>query len=146
MGFNLHSVWTDWALYLTAAAFTLALFLLVFSIRKYLEITNGPDLGGEDGEPEKDQGRPAPVEAEAEQAPAFPAPSAASPAEEFVKGLYDRFMNLDARVRNIETDLSSKINRDFTAKFLEDMITDFDYLDKDKIKSRIEYLLTDLKK
>ena len=45
MKFNLYStLWMDPAFYIAAGVFALALFLLVFSIRKYLEIKNGSDF------------------------------------------------------------------------------------------------------
>ncbi len=143
MSSNINSVQLDWAFYLTAAVFALALFFLVFSIRKYLETAGEPEPAPE--EPEAAITlvcRPA----EAPQEEIAPAPAPASRAEEFVKGLYDRLLSLDGRVKNIETDLSSGLNRDFTTKFLEDLIADFESLDKPTIRSRIEYLLTDMKK
>lgn len=184
----IYSVWLDPVFYIAAAVFALALFLLVFSIKKYLGIKNksyfeeaddeagkvqdelpltacGP--GGSEAAQVNEQSPPiqrgghgfeaAPTQglAAAETAPEpGPAPAvdasqsgAPSRAEEFVKGLYDRLTSLDGRVKNIEADLSkSKVNRDFTTKFLEDIVADFDALDKTKIKARIEYLLADLKK
>ena len=54
---------------------------------------------------------------------------------------------MDARLKNIEASVSkSRVNSDFTVKFLEDILSDLDALDKEKIKARIEYLLSDLKK
>jgi hypothetical protein len=158
------------AFYMAAAVFILALLLLVFSIRKYLEIKNNSDFEEGAAAAEGVQGELPLTERSAEDTgpwtvpealrareDAAPAPAAGtsevdasrapSRAEEFVKGLYDHLANLDARMRNIEADFSkSRINRDFTTKFLEDMVADFDSLDKTKIKSRIEYLLTDLRK
>ena len=177
MRINIYSIWMDPAFYMAAAVFALALFLLLFSIRKYLEIKNA-DFEDEDDGTEEVQDELPLTEAEtgpaqvlassaaedpepepvpealpsADETPVFSSPElsasgAPSRAEEFVKGLYDRLASLDDRVKNIEGDLSkSKVSRDFTAKFLEDMVADFDSLDKTKIKSRIEYLLADLKK
>jgi len=160
MKFNLCSFWLDPAFYLAAGVFALALLLLVFSIRKYLEIKNKSDfeeLSGEAAEvqdelplasaeavkPAHDEA-PAPVAAVAEPASH---PDNPSKAEEFVKGLYQNMASLDARLKNIEAIFSkAKVNRDFTVTFLEDMVADFDALDKEKIKARIEYLVEDLKK
>ncbi len=70
-----------------------------------------------------------------------------SKAEEFVKGLYQNLASMDGRLKNIEAVFSkANVNKDFTVTFLEDMISDFDALDKEKIKARIEYLVSDLKK
>ncbi|MCX5792058.1 MAG: hypothetical protein NTY45_07560 [Elusimicrobia bacterium] len=144
MSSSIHSVQLDWAFYLTAAALALALFFLAFSIRKYLGTTGEPELAPEEPEAAPAPDLPAPEEAPQEEV--APAPDPASRAEEFVKGLYDRLLSLDGRVKNIENDLSSGLNRDFTTKFLEDLIADLESLDKLTIRSRIEYLLKDIKK
>ncbi len=180
MKFNIYTVWMDPNFYIAAVVFALALFLLVFSIRKYLEIENQSDFEKTDDEAGEVQGElpmagggqevfdtastrvsaeavaedpePGSFSEASDEPAAVPPPAEAetismSRAEEFVKGLYEHLASLDGRVKNIEADLSrSKVNRDFTAKFLEDMVADFDSLDKTKIKSRIEYLLADLKK
>ncbi|MFA6433988.1 MAG: hypothetical protein WCW52_04770 [Elusimicrobiales bacterium] len=159
MKFGIYTVWLDPSFYIAAAVFAFSLFLLVFSIRKYLGIKNRSDYEEAGNEAVEVQGElplaaaPAPAGHEAKEpdAPASAAgeaPSGApSRAEEFVKGLYASLASLDGRVKNIEADLSrSRINRDFTVKFLEDIVSDFDALDKTKIRSRIEYLLSDLKK
>jgi len=81
---------------------------------------------------------------------AQPAPASAdsgSKAENFVRGIYEELADMDARLKNIEASTSkSRVNTDFTVKFLEDILSDLDALDKEKIKARIEYLLSDLKK
>jgi len=175
---NIYSyIWLDPAFYIAAGVFALALFLLVFSIRKYLEIKNGSDFEGSGDQAEEVQGElplsavdvtretagtredAGAARAQAES-PAQPAPEpaavpvgdaasahASSRAEEFVKGLYQNMSSLDARLKNIEAAFSKmSVNRDFTVTFLEDMISDYDSLDREKIKARIEYLVTDLKK
>jgi len=154
--------------YMAVAVFALALFFLVFSIRKYLEIKNNADFeesndeageeiqgelslaeaATEDSEPNPvPEEQPAPAETPAEEVAPSGSPSRA---EEFVKGLYGSLTNLDSRVKNIEKNLSelskAKADREYPAKFLEDMVADFDSLDKTKIKSRIEFLLGELKK
>ncbi len=172
MNFNIYSAWMDPVFYMFAVVFALALFFLLFSIRKYLGILNKSDFdepneeaGEVQGElplaeaaPEDPEPQPASetlsVQAEdasavepAPDAPELPASRTTSRAEEFVKGLYDHLASLDGRVKNIEADLTkSRVNRDYAAKFLEDMVSDFESLDKTKIKARIEYLLADLKK
>lgn len=167
---NVYSVWTDPYFYIAAAVFALALFSLVFSIRKFLELDNntsdfeeaddaGEEVQGElslaeDSAEDSDPGPvseefPAPVESRASVEPET-VPGEHSRAEEFVKGLYGSLASLDDRIKKIESNLtnlsSSKVNRDYPEKFLEDMVADFDSLDKSKIKSRIEYLLGELKK
>ena len=188
MKFNLYSsIWLDPAFYIAAGVFALALFLAVFSIRKYLEIKNGSDFEEPGAQAEEVQGElplsavdvtgvaaeaQSPVRDEARErageglaqaeSPAQPAAAAAvkepepaaaasahasSKAEEFVKGLYQNMASLDSRLKNIEAAFSKmSVNRDFTVTFLEDIISDFDSLDKEKIKARIEYLVSDLKK
>jgi hypothetical protein len=80
-----------------------------------------------------------------ESAPAEAAGS--SRAETFVRGIYDGISGLDARLKSIESSLSKgRVNNDFTVKFLEDILQDIDGLDKAKIKARLEYLVSDLKK
>lgn len=105
-------------------------------------------------EPPAEEPAPEAVPA-AEQAPA-PAPLAAealpgqddhSRAEHFVRGIYAGITDLDERMKGIEEALSkSRVNGDFAVKFLEDMLQDIDTLDKAKIRARIEYLISDLKK
>jgi len=184
---NIYSaLWTDPAFYMAAGVFALALFLLVFSIRKYLEIKNASDFEEPGAEAEEVQGElplaaaeaaetaetpsaavsatddldktlvasPEPFSPPAEVSRPDPAPAsetvqphASSKAEEFVKGLYQNISSLDERMKNIEAAFSKKsVNRDFAVTFLEDIISDYDSLDKDKIKARIEYLVSDLKK
>ncbi|MBI4801873.1 MAG: hypothetical protein HY796_05050 [Elusimicrobia bacterium] len=163
MKFNLYSVWMDPIFYLSAAVFALALFFLVFAISKYLEITNNSDfeegpeeVAGVQGElplteaavSQLDSG--AAVQQFSTPAEAASAPETAheiSKAEEFVKGLYRNMASLDGRMKNIEAVIAKAgVNREFTATFLEDMLADFDALNKEKIKARLQYLLSDLKK
>jgi len=95
----------------------------------------------------------APVRAQPEAAPkayaaaAESAPAGGSRAETFVRGIYEGITGLDARMKGIEAQLSKgRSNNDFTVKFLEDILQDMETLDKAKIKARIEYLVSDLKK
>lgn len=79
--------------------------------------------------------------------PAAEDPAGASRAETFVRGIYDGISGLDSRLKGIEEALSKgRVNSDFTVKFLEDILQDIDGLDKAKIKARLEYLVSDLKK
>lgn len=172
----LQPFWKDIVVYAGAGAFVLSLFFLLYSIRKYLELKNappedvltGPDefaAAGLDGDlpvPEEAEGRepeaglPAPLPITAGpapapgpySAPARPAASAAvSPAETFVRGIYEGVSGLDTRLKVIEASLSRRRGgNEFAIKFLEDIVSDFDSLDKVKLRARLEYLLTDLKK
>ncbi|HOW89585.1 MAG TPA: hypothetical protein PL037_04825 [Elusimicrobiales bacterium] len=164
---DLYSVWGDPAFYAAAAVFSAGMFFLVFSIRKYLEMENRSGLEeavDEDGAEASQADLPLEAAAEplpSEEAPAGPAPVRepersgppagdlphSSKAEEFVKGLYASLASLDGRLKNIEAAFSkSGVNKDFAVNFLEDILSDFDSLEKEKIKARIEYLVSDLKK
>lgn len=233
--FDLYSAWIDPYFYVWGLVFAAALFSLIYSMRRYLELKNSDEDAGASGEdeggdpfggeaplpepaaeaavaapaeektlvlppseqawtPEAPEGQPyeQPVEQFAEQPaeqleeqpaeqfeeqpveqpleqqaeePAEQAPEeqpvyaqeeapVAQPdhldhsrAENFVRGIYAGINDLDERMKTIEEALSkSRINNDFAVKFLEDVLQDFDALDKSKIKARIEYLISDLKK
>lgn len=171
--FNLYTAWMDPYFYAWAALFAAALFAMVYSIRRYLELKNAPDFeDAEQAEAENPfteaEQPPAPAfmaeqpelpqpEQPADPAPAqagqeaFPEPAAPAQepnrAENFVRGIYAGITDLDERMKGIEAALSKgRVNNDFTVKFLEDILQDIDSLDKGKIKVRIEYLLSDLKK
>ena len=196
--FNLYSAWMDPYLYSVAAVFFAALFLMIYSMRRYLELKNAADAdfdgtadAGAEGalaladagegetaeppaeakeektlvfmaeQPELTAAQPEPEPAPEPQAQPMPdcecapvdapAPAEAahgpSPAENFVHGIYSGIADLDERMKGIEAALSkTHINNDFTVKFLEDIVQDIDTLDKVKIKARLEYLLSDLKK
>jgi hypothetical protein len=188
--FNLYSAWTDSYFYVWAAVFAGALFAMVYSIRRYLELKNAasleeepeplenPFLGEPAPAPEEEKALdseppaqpaaadipdaektlvvppPFPAEPESGEAPAPQAAPVPAPAHEehgraenFVRGIYAGITDLDERMKGIEEALSKgRVNNDFAVKFLEDMLQDLDALDKAKIKARIEYLLSDLKK
>ncbi|MCX5784671.1 MAG: hypothetical protein NTX59_03185 [Elusimicrobia bacterium] len=175
MKFNIYTVWLDPVFYAAAAVFAASLFFLVYSIRRYVELKNSDafdevpdgepsaDLPGPESEPEIPSAQQSEIPAGSalggpsatEEQPA-PLPGAgpdarggsdANMAEAFVKGIYEGLSSLDARLKNIEASVSKgKGNNDFTAKFLEDILSDLESLDKEKIKARIEYLLSDIKK
>lgn len=169
MKFSVYSLWTDPYFYLSAAGLGLGLFLLIYSIRRYLELANRSELEDEPQEPpsstETPQGELFSVPAEEEQqapaaeipaeegytdeaaAPAYEQPEEHSPAETFVMGIYESLKSLDARMGKLENKLGSeRISSEFTVKFLEDILSDLDSLDKEKIKGRLEYLVSDLKR
>lgn len=175
--FNLYSAWMDPHFYVWAAVFAAALFAMLYSIRRYLELKNAGDFeevleaGAAEPAAEPDQSEKTVVftveqpefseaqpEPQPEPEPAAepePEPVAApeagprepTAAENFVHGIYAGISDLDERMKGIEAALSKNhINNDFTVKFLEDIVQDMDSLDKGKIKARLEYLLSDLKK
>ncbi len=174
--FNFYSVWMDPVFYLWGLAAAAALFGLVYSIRRYVELKNESPFGEEPGasdvadlpsvaedpalpvadaapaQPELPISEPPRREAPAPAPEPAPAPAAhpaagISPAENFVRGIYEGISGLDSRLKAIESHISkSKVNSDFTVTFLEDIVQDFDSLDKQKIKARLEYLISDLKK
>jgi len=179
--FNLYLAWMDPMFYAWAAVFAAALFAMVYSIRRYLELKNASGFEEGESEPEnpfveasaggpaahtaeqpglaevrpepeaefQEQPKPAPEpEATATaSAPGTEAYSEPTRAENFVRGIYAGIADLDERMKGIEASLSKTyVNNDFAVKFLEDILQDIDSLDKMKIKARIEYLLSDLKK
>ena len=203
MKFNIYTAWMDPIFYAAAAIFAVSLFSLVYSIRRYVELTNSDEFDETPAEdplsdtwpglktgvaaipPEEQPGPVTPPSvsgsewpAEAGQAgdgvtapeaagtietaapdqplsqpdfspaapPRAPADSGSNRAETFVRGIYEELSGVDARLKNIEASVSkSRVNNDFTVKFLEDILSDLDALDKEKIKARIEYLLFDLR-
>lgn len=165
--FNLYTAWMDPMFYVWGAVFAVALVALVYSIRRYLELKNGdvfeeeqPDAAAENPfvssepaeQPELREAPPEPVHAPEAAPKAYAAAAAESApsgsrAETFVRGIYEGITGLDARLKGIEAQLSKgRVNNDFTVKFLEDILQDIETLDKAKIKARIEYLVSDLKK
>ncbi|MDP2865434.1 MAG: hypothetical protein Q8O90_04240 [Elusimicrobiota bacterium] len=166
--FNLYSAWMDPRFYVWAVVFAAALFAMVYSIRRYLELKNAGDFEeAVEGETENSMAvaeqaeapvfaaeQPELTEAQPEPArepEAVPEPEAGprepTAAENFVHGIYAGISDLDERMKGLEAALSKNhINNDFTVKFLEDIVQDMDSLDKNKIKARLEYLLSDLKK
>lgn len=89
-------------------------------------------------------GQPAPSSAPAR----IPAASTPPPsqAEDFVKGIYRSMAGINARVGAIEESLAKGPGGNhFSVKFLEGLLEDLDSMEKDKVRTRIEYLLSDLK-
>ncbi|HOI42694.1 MAG TPA: hypothetical protein PK523_07085 [Elusimicrobiales bacterium] len=172
MKFSVYSLWTDPYFYLAAAGLGLGLFLLLYSIRRYLELANRSELedepapvaeepgagpadepqgelfqaqAGEPGAPVYGETSPEGAYAE-ERADAGQQPGEPSPAETFVMGIYESLKSLDARMGKLEKGLGAgRISSEFTVKFLEDILSDYDSLDKEKIRARLQYLVSDLK-
>ncbi|MCK5356959.1 MAG: hypothetical protein KAJ48_01075 [Elusimicrobiales bacterium] len=209
MNFNLYSLWIDPVFYISVAVFVLFLFLLVYSIRRYMEIVNSEQKAesreqemenpvdievlqeremempvenleqepiadefprqesevevpvGEEAfektviaHPSEMPADPAPVNEEmtenmVEEAPAQPEQPTEdlSKAEGFVKGIFNGIEDIDERLKAVESTLSErKLNGDFALRYLEDILDEYDSMDKTAVKSRIEYLIADLKK
>lgn len=193
--FDLYSAWIDPRFYAWGAVFAAALFLFVYSLRRFFALKGAaPEAAGPapEGEAEINPFLEEPAAAPAEEPAAAPQeektlvlapgeqqaflsaaeaagaeeaqpqaelPAAEEPApapapqedrhaaENFVRGIYAGISDLDERMKGIEAALSkSHVNNDFTVKFLEDMLQDIENLDKSKIRARIEYLISDLKK
>ena len=229
MTFNFYSLWIDPVFYISVAVFVLFLFLLVYSIRRYMEIVNS-EQKAESREQEmenpvdievlqeqemqnsataqqygsvaenSEQKMEMPVEnleqepvadevplqesevevpigeeafektviAHSSEMPADPAPvneemtenmveeapaqqeqptEDLSKAEDFVKGIFNGIEDIDERLKAVESTLSErKLNGDFALRYLEDILDEYDSMDKTAVKSRIEYLIADLKK
>ncbi|MCK5582304.1 MAG: hypothetical protein KAI33_00860 [Elusimicrobiales bacterium] len=217
MNFNLYSLWIDPVFYISVAVFVLFLFLLVYSIRRYMEIVNSEQKAESreqemenpvdievlqeremempvenleqepiaDEFPRQESEVEVPVGEEAfektviahpSEMPADPAavneemtenmvesataaadsqepivqetPSEdLSKAEGFVKGIFNGIEDIDERLKAVESTLSErKLNGDFALRYLEDILDEYDSMDKTAVKSRIEYLIADLKK
>jgi hypothetical protein len=70
-----------------------------------------------------------------------------SEAEGFVKGIFNGISDIDERLKAVESTLSErKLNGDFALRYLEDILDEYEGMDKTAVKSRIEYLIADLKK
>jgi hypothetical protein len=126
--FNFYSAWMDPVFYAWAAGFAAALFCLVYSIRRYLELKNAAGFEEEqviadqllpddtpDVPAEQPELVPAPVPQPAPAPAAQPVPAVhAAPegaqsnrAETFVRGIYEGISGLDARLRAIEARLQA---------------------------------------
>ena len=229
MTFNFYSLWIDPVFYISVAVFVLFLFLLVYSIRRYMEIVNSEQKAesreqemetpvdievlqeqemqnsataqqygsvaenseqkmempvenleqepiadeiplqesevevpvGEEAfektviaHPSEMPADPAAVDEEmtenmVEEAPAQQEQPTEdlSKAEDFVKGIFNGIEDIDERLKAVESTLSErKLNGDFALRYLEDILDEYDSMDKTAVKSRIEYLIADLKK
>ncbi len=155
-----------WALLLASSLFTLGYSLLMLlrpgELEPDFEEAAGPEPepgpqgadelpAGEfsDPQPVSDPPRAAAPAPEQPEVPAaeVPGPSSVTPAERFIRGVSGKLSDLDLRLEAIEVLLSKgRSNDGFAVKFLEDLSADIDALDKAKIKARIVYLLSDLKK
>lgn len=66
-------------------------------------------------------------------------------AEDFVKELYGNMARFDTRLGSIERTLAERSgSRSFMIMYLEDVLKEYDSLNPEKVKAKIEYLLADL--
>ena len=70
-----------------------------------------------------------------------------SKAGEFVKGIFNGISDIDERLKSVEKTLAArKLNADFALRLLEDILEEYDSINKEEIKVKIKYLVDDLKK
>ncbi|PIS47137.1 MAG: hypothetical protein COT17_04900 [Elusimicrobia bacterium CG08_land_8_20_14_0_20_51_18] len=168
MKFTIYSLWIDYTFYVYVAVFIAAMTSLLFGIRKLMEmnaaeeeraapediVADGLAAPAEEFPQEPPREQPAAAPAQQENLFTEPEPQSnpgrPSPAEEFIKNLYTAISKMDDRMKNIEKNMAvakpRTANNEFIVKFLEDIMNDYDALDKEKVKARIQFLLSDLKK
>ncbi len=74
-------------------------------------------------------------------------PEDLSEAKDFVKGIFNGITDIDERLKAVESTLSErKLNGDFALRYLEDILEEYEAMDKTAVKSKLEYLIADLKK
>lgn len=182
---NLYSVWVDPVFYIAVVIFVLALVLLVYSVKKYIEMENKVEFSAEVAGADNiisSNANQSPEVSGAEHAVASPQPQSQnlsadagmsevenikevaqvspqnktsheqserseSKAEIFLKGIHNKLLSLDERLKNIETVLAKdKSNVNFTIDYLQDIIEKIEEIDKEKIKTRLEYLISNFLK
>jgi hypothetical protein len=164
---NFYSIWVDPFFYIAAAIFVTALILLVYSVKRYIEMENKAGFSAEGAcvdnvispavcQMEEDAGHAEPgveniaaVDSNIRQKQTLQEEieQSGSKAEIFLKGVHDNLLSLDERLKNIETVLAkNKSTVNFTIEYLEDLIEKMDEIDKEKIKSRLEYLINNFLK
>ncbi|MEW5951322.1 MAG: hypothetical protein GX447_03865 [Elusimicrobia bacterium] len=167
MKFSIYTIWADYYFYIYLVIFIASFFSFLFALRKLLiskeegeaaeDDINDDALTGEQKEilsqdlsdkqiiessEKKLSSQPELFEEKKEQN------SVLSPAEEFIKDISDSLSNIDKRLSKLEAaeKEKNKKSEEFALKFLEDIINDYDSLDKEKVKARIQFLISDLKK
>lgn len=172
MKFSFYSIWMDYSFYVYLLIFLGSVIAFLFALRKLLELkseenqepefseilSENPDsqnvlqesVNTENANTEIARSNTPFSNSENIQPQLFPKPEEKpnlSPAEEFIKNLYTAISNIDERMKNIEKNLTTKksVNNEFIIKFLEDILNDYDSLDKEKIKGRLKFLISDLK-
>ncbi len=170
MKFSIYTLWADYTFYAYIAVFAVSAFSFLFAVRRLMAFKEDSSLdedalSGEQkellsqqelpDEEKKETSQISPL-AQQSQPELFSAgqqdvSQKLSPAEEFVKSISDSLSDIDKRLSKLESllqrpGLETKRADDFSLKFLEDIINDYDSLDKEKVKARIQFLISDLKK
>jgi len=171
MKINIYSIWSDYNFYIYLAIFIASVIALLSTIRKFIDLNSSEN----EDETKKDETENIIADENAREEEKIEETDEKeniskedkkiekdlelfslanesenkkdlSPAEEFVKNISDYMKDLDSRMKNIEKNLAKKDKQEQTVKFLSDIVSDYENLDKEKIKARIEFLISDLKK
>jgi uncharacterized coiled-coil protein SlyX/Sec-independent protein translocase protein TatA len=171
MKINIYSIWSDYNFYIYLAIFIASVIALLSAIRKFIDLNSSEN----EDETKKDETENIIADENAREEEKIEETDEKeniskedkkiekdlelfslanesenkkdlSPAEEFVKNISDYMKDLDSRMKNIEKNLAKKDKQEQTIKFLSDIVSDYENLDKEKIKARIEFLISDLKK
>jgi uncharacterized coiled-coil protein SlyX len=171
MKINIYSIWSDYNFYIYLAIFIASVIALLSAIRKFIDLNSSEN----EDETKKDETENIIADENAREEEKIEETDEKeniskenkeiekdlelfslsnksenkkdlSPAEEFVKNISDYMKDLDSRMKNIEKKLAQKDKQEQTVKFLSDIVSDYENLDKEKIKARIEFLISDLKK
>jgi uncharacterized coiled-coil protein SlyX len=171
MKINIYSIWSDYNFYIYLAIFIASVIALLSAIRKFIDLNSSEN----EDETKKDETENIIADENAREEEKIEETDEKeniskedkkiekdlelfslanesenkkdlSPAEEFVKNISDYMKDLDSRMKNIEKNLGKKDKQEQTIKFLSDIVSDYENLDKEKIKARIEFLISDLKK
>lgn len=170
MGLNVYTLWADYTFYIYVVVFVISAFSFLFAIRRLMAFKEDNSLYDDaltedqkeilpqqqsPDEVEKNlshiSGQVSKSQPELFQTGLQDVSQKLSPAEEFVKSISDSLADIDKRLSRLEGllgryGLETKRSDDFSLKFLEDIISDYDSLDKEKLKARIQFLIADLKK
>ncbi|GAB4031061.1 MAG: hypothetical protein Fur0012_07910 [Elusimicrobiota bacterium] len=175
MKFSVYTVWADYTFYVYVAVFLISAAGFLYALRKLLAFSKEEETVVEDTESVSQQESlsdeqkdllegvdpvkesPQPSSAAAAQPELFEEKkansSSLSPAEMFIKNIGDSLSSINERLSRLESsqparnpEKDRKAVNEFALKFLEDIISDYDSLDKEKIKARLQFLISDLKK
>lgn len=167
MKFSIYTIWIDYRFYIQLLIFLVSVLAFIYALKKLLfyqreEVQEEPDettreesLSEEQHdilkglEPENNEIKEQP---DLFQDKKDESHTSLSPAEVFVKNIGDSLSSINERLARLESLQTSpkgkgeKNINEFVLKFLEDIVNDYDSLDKEKIKARIQFLISDLKK
>ncbi len=167
MKFNIYTVWADYRFYFQLFIFLASVSVFIYAIKKLIshqEEETEKDLIESDREESLSKEQHDMLESlESENNKVEKQPdlfqdkknennTPLSPAEVFVKNIGDSLSSINEKLARLEA-LQAYLNgkgekntNEFILKFLEDIVNDYDSLDKEKIKARIQFLISDLKK